>query len=216
MNSRRQVRVPFWAIFFISLLILFGKRQVGTANAHPSYQDTAVPTQTKVVPTVTGTPLGPYVIVNSDNDQINVRECPNTTTCAIVGYLLPGQKITANGRTDGGMWIQIDYPGVPGGVAWVHSSLVSLYGGSLPVVEPPATPTPLVTSTIDPTLAAQFVITIQPSRLPTFTNAAPIEITTYEPVETSSAPGNIPVGMIILSLAALGIFGALLSVLRGR
>ena len=50
--------------------------------------------------------------------------------------------------------------------------------GPLPIVEPPPSPTPQYTATIDPTLAAQFVITIQPTRLPTFTEPAPIVIPT--------------------------------------
>jgi hypothetical protein len=201
------------ALTLLAVLIFQPARSVG---AQPNFQETVTPTSTKVVPTVTGTPIGTFITVNGENDQINIRECPNTTTCKIVGVLLAGQQVPAKGRTEGGMWIEIVYPGVPGGLAWVHSSLVSLGGGTLPIIEPPATPTPLTTSTIDPTLAAQFVVTIQPSRLPTYTYPAPLEVPTFEPVSTNSAPGNLPMGMIILSLAALGLFGALLSVLQRR
>jgi len=168
-------------------------------------------------PTVTGTPIGPYIIVNgAPGEQINVRGCANATTCPKVGVLLAAQKVPAKGRTEGGVWIQIEYPGVAGGLAWVHSSLVSLYGGTLPVVEPPATPTPAQTSTIDPTLAAQFIITIQPTRLPTFTAPPPLEIPTYTEVSGNLVASRVPVGMIITGMAALGVFGILISVLRGR
>ncbi len=171
---------------------------------------------TQVIPTVTGTPIGTYIVVNADQDQINVRECPNATTCAKVGVLLAGQKVPAKGRTEGGVWVQIEYPGIPGGLAWVHSSLVTLYGGSLPAVEPPATPTPAQTATIDPTLAAQFIVTIQPTRLPTFTPPPELVIPTFEETNGNVVTSKVPMGMIITGLAALGIFGGILSVLRGR
>jgi hypothetical protein len=208
---------PFRRIFIAFLVIMVGiiifPRIIAQADVHA--QDVN-PTSTKVILTVTGTPIGTYIVVNSDNDQINVRECPNATTCSKVGVLLAGQKVPAKGRTEGGEWIEIVYPGVPTGLAWVHSSLVSLYGGSLPVVEPPATPTPAMTSTINPTLAAQFIVTIQPSRLPTFTQPAPLSIPTFEPDTSNTVTAKVPVGMLIVGLLALGIFGSLLSVLQGR
>jgi hypothetical protein len=171
---------------------------------------------TEAMATVTGTPLGPMATVNADQDQINVRECPNATTCAKVGVLLAGQRVPAKGRSTGGEWIMIGYPGVSGGVAWVHSSLVTITPGFLPIVEPPPTPTPLVTATIDPTLAAQFIVTAIPSRLPTFTPPPPLEIPTIIPESNQSTTGNVPMGMIIVGLGALGIFGALLSLVRGK
>jgi hypothetical protein len=212
-----KLSYPFGRIFAILLMIMviilvFPRT---TAGADVNAQD-ANPTSTKVILTVTGTPIGIYIVVNSDNDQINVRECPNATTCSKVGVLLAGQKVPAKGRTEGGEWIEIVYPGVPTGLAWVHSSLVSLYGGSLPVVEPPATPTPAMTSTINPTLAAQFIVTIQPSRLPTFTQPAPLSIPTFEANTSNTNTTKVPVGMLIVGLLALGIFGSLLSVLQGR
>lgn len=214
LSSKQFFRAGGIGVFLLLAFLMM--RPVNVVDARPNFQDTVIPTNTKVIPTVTGTDIGAYIIVNNENDQINIRECPNTTTCTIIGVLLAGQQAPAKGRTEGGMWIEIVYPGVPGGLAWVHSSLVSLQGGSLPVIEPPATPTPLTTSTIDPTLAAQFVVTVQPSRLPTFTYPAPLEVPTYEAVPSSSIPGNLPMGMVILALAALGFFGALLSVLQRR
>jgi hypothetical protein len=198
-------------IFLVTALVPTIANGVGIQQAEPTI---ALPTQS--LPTVTGTPIGTYIVVNADQDQINVRECPNATTCAKVGVLLAGQRVPAKGRTEGGVWIQIEYPGIPGGLAWVHSSLVSLYGGSLPAVEPPATPTPAQTATIDPTLAAQFIVTIQPTRLPTFTPPPELSIPTFEPVDTNPVTSRVPMGMIITGLAVLGIFGAILSVLRGR
>jgi hypothetical protein len=171
---------------------------------------------TVAIATVTGTPEGPIATVNADQDQINVRECPNATTCAKIGVLLAGERAPAKGRSVGGEWIMIEYPYGVNGIAWVHSSLVTLSPGFLPIIEPQDTPTPLVTSTIDPTLAAQFIVTAIPSRLPTYTPPVPLEIPTLIPETTQSNTAKVPMGMVITSLAVLGVFGALLSVIRGR
>jgi uncharacterized protein YraI len=166
------------------------------------------------IPTVTGTPLGATVVVRAGQDQINVRAGPSTDYPR-VGVLIPGQIVPAYGRTPGGDWVQIAYPGVPGGVAWVYSFLVEV-SGNLPIVEPPPTPTPLTTPTIDPTLAAQFIVDTEPTRLPTFTQPPPLVIQTYAPRDTSGGTGGVPVGFIIIGLGVIGLFGTLISLLRGR
>jgi hypothetical protein len=172
---------------------------------------------TVAIPTVTGTPQGAIITVkNSGNqDQINVRSGPGTIGYDIVGVLVVSQTAPALGRTPGGDWIQIVYPGVPGGVAWVYAPLVDL-AGTVPIVEAPPTPTPRVTPTIDPTLAAQFLIDIQPTRLPTYTPPPPISIPTFEPVNTLGSNSRLPMGFVIIGLTVLGLFGMLISVLRGR
>ena len=207
---RLRILIIFLSILLFSMIVIpFSSSVVKAQQITPN-----IPTA--ALATVTGTPTGATITVNADQDQINVRECPNTTTCAIIGVLLPGQQLPAIGRSKGGDWIMIEYPHPPNGVAWVHSSLVTVSPGFLPIVEPPATPTPLVTATIDPTLAAQFIVTAIPSRLPTFTQPAPLEIPTLIPEGSSNAVPNIPMGMVIAGLAALGIFGGLVSLIRGR
>ncbi len=114
-----------------------------------------------------------------DQEQVNVRAGPSTNY-DIVGVLIVGQEVPALGRTVGGDWVQIAYPGVPEGVAWVYSPLVSV-SSDLPIVEPPPTPTPQTTPTIDPTLAAQFINEIPPTGLPTFTPPPPLVIPTFQP-----------------------------------
>ena len=166
------------------------------------------------VPTVTGSPQGPVVSVRRDADQdsINVRSGPSAKY-DIIGVLIVGQTVPANGRTPGGDWIQIFYPGVPGSTGWVYSPLVSV-NGSIPIVEPPPTPTPRTTPTIDPTLAAQFVIEIPPTRLPTFTPPPPIAIPTFQAQLPQTVPAGIPMGIVIIGMAVLGVFGILISLLR--
>ena len=167
------------------------------------------------IPTVTSSPFGPMATVNSDQEQINVRGGPSTDYPK-VGVLESGQRVPALGRSVGGDWVEIAYPVVDGGVAWVYSYLVTISGGELPIVEPPPTPTPRVTPTIDPTLAAQFIINIGPTRLPTFTQPPPLAIPTYTQAPQVSVAGGLPMGFIIIGLAVVGLFGLLISVFRGR
>lgn len=166
------------------------------------------------IPTVTGTPAGAIAIVTMEQDQINVRGGPGTDY-PIVGVLIAGQQVPALGRSIGGDWVQIVYPGVSGGVAWVYSPLVTLQG-SLPVVEPPPTPTPKTTPTIDPTLAAQFIIEIPPTRLPTFTPPGPLPVPSFSESDVTLAPARVPIGLIIVGMSVLGLFGLMISFLRGR
>ena len=160
---------------------------------------------TASMPTVTSTAGGPVVTVRSDQEQfINVRSGPGIFYDKI-GVLMAGQQLNAKGKSTGGDWILVDYPGVPGGQAWVYAPFVDLTPGQLSIVEPPPTPTPLQTTTIDPTLAAQFVVTSAPSQLPTFTEPAPLTISTFEAVTTQSLLGDIPMGWVIVALGGLGI-----------
>lgn len=171
---------------------------------------------TGAIPTVTGSPIGPTVTVRRDIDQdsINVRAGPSVKY-DIIGVLITGQTTPAQGRTPGGDWVQIFYPGVPGSVGWVYSPLVSV-SGNLPIVEPPPTPTPRTTPTIDPTLAAQFILELPPTRLPTYTAPPPLVIPTFENTQTSNVSGSIPIGIVIIGMAVLGFFGILISFLRGK
>ena len=164
------------------------------------------------IPTVTSSPRGVYVrAIGDEYDPLNVRSGPNSTY-ERVGVFLVGQEATAYGYY--GDYIQIDYPGAPGGKGWVIANRVDIIGGTLYELEPPATSTPLVTKTIDPTLAAQFIITAQPSRLPTYTEPPALQIPTYQSDIGATAPGGIPLGFVIVILAGLGVFLTLIAVLR--
>jgi len=164
-------------------------------------------------PTVTGTPEGPMILVP---EQVNVRTGPSTDY-EKVGVLIAGQRAPALGRSPGGEWIQIFYPGVPGNLAWVYAPFVVLDADQrlLPIIEPPPTPTPRVTATIDPTLAAQFNIGgAPPTRLPTFTPAEPVPPPTFDETQTELSGGFPPI-LAILGLLVVGLFGTVISVLRG-
>ena len=193
--------VFFWVLFFI---LVFENVEAARLEQIPTIS----------IPTVTSSPSGAIAIVTLEQDQINVRSGPNTNY-PVIGVLIAGQQVPAFGRTVGGDWVQIAYPGVPGGVAWVYSPLVRIEG-SLPLVEPPPTPTPMTTPTVDPTLAAQFIIEVPPTRQATFTAPAPLAIPTFQIEPSQMRTGNIPMGLIIVGLAVIGSFGVLISLLQSR
>lgn len=198
------------------IIIIFIAFAVITIFYQPVHAGPLAQQPTGVIPTVTSSPRGPYVIVNAltaNDTQINVRAGPSALT-EKVGVLLIDQEANALGRY--GDWIQIEYVGAPGGKAWVYGNLVTLFGGNLPIVEPPPTSTPNVTQTVDPTLAAQFLITPVATRLPTFTEPPPLEIPTYTTDSASAISGGVPMGLIIIGLGALGIFLGVIALISGR
>ncbi len=205
----------FW---MIRILIFLGVALGGLFLWHISQVQAGLPGQipTGSVPTVTGTPVTGYVLI-LDNEQgfANVRSGPGTLGYEIIGVLVSGQQVPAVGRTAVGEWIQIAYPGVPGGVAWIYKDLVDV-SGNLPIVDPPPTITPRTTPTVDPTLAAQFLVEVQPTRLPTYTAPPPLVIPTFEDASSLASPTRLPVGLIIIGMAVVGLFGMLISFLRGR
>ena len=198
-------RSIFWMVLLAGLLasFLFG------AAARPVQAQQP----TGSIATVTGTQSGPIITVTYP-EQINVRAGPSSVYYAAIGVLLPGQTAPALGRTAGGEWIQIYYPGVPGDVGWVYAPLVGLTPGFLPIVEPPPTSTPRTTPTIDPTLQAAFQAPMTATRLPTFTAPPPLAVPTFE--AQSGVRSGVPMGLIIIGLAGVGLFGALISLLRGK
>jgi hypothetical protein len=167
------------------------------------------------VPTVTGTPAGPMLTINPRGvEQINVRAGPGANYDA-VGILVIGQWIPALGKISSGDWIQIVYTGAPDNTGWVLAALAIVIG-ELPEIEEPPTPTPRTTPTINPTLAAQYIVEIPATRIPTFTPPDPLEIPTFPPETPARGRSSVPMGLVIIGLGVVGIFGTLISLLRGR
>jgi hypothetical protein len=165
---------------------------------------------------VTDTPLaGTAYITNSYADEpfINVRVGPNTATYDICGSLAYGATAIALGTTPANVWVQVEYPDCPGGVGWVYAAYVTLTG-ALHVVEPPPTPPPLATATLDPTLVAAFQIEPTVTRLPTFTPPPPIAWPTF--TDSSRPRSGLPAGVTILSVAVLASIVLALSLLSRR
>jgi hypothetical protein len=178
----------------------------------PAWTPAAAQQPTGNIPTVTGTPSGPFVTAKSEG--ANVRAGPSTFDYPIIGVLVPGETAPAIGKSPAGYWIQIVYLGAPGGVGWVYAENVFIFPGFLPIVEPPPTATPRTTPTINPTFAAAFQVQTTPTRLPTFTPPPPLATLNFESATRTGS--RVPMGFVILGLAVVGILGAVISFLRGR
>jgi hypothetical protein len=166
------------------------------------------------VPTVTGTATGMIVRVNYDIEITEVYSGPSQYLYPSIGVLLKGQNVPALGISEDGDYIQVYYPGVPGSVAWVYGPYVTIIKtGRLPVLPAPPTPTIAATPTIDPTLVSAFIPAVTSTRLPTFTPPPQLVIATFLPEETVT---RVPMGLLIFGLGMIGIFGTLISFLRGQ
>lgn len=152
------------------------------------------------------TPAGVIVTVTY-TDPINVRSGPSTVNYPVIGQLAPGSVAQALGVSPAREWVEIAYAGSSSGTGWVYASFVAVSGGELPVVEAPPTPTPLVTSTIDLTLAAAFNIQPTQTRMPTFTAPPPLEVPKFE---DQRSPTSVLGGFIIV-LGVLGSLGLVVS-----
>jgi uncharacterized protein YraI len=199
-------------------LLLVAAAAFGLLVQMPSRQSALAQQPTGSIPTVTGTPTGPTVAVDPSLERIRVYSGPSSLSYPAIGVLLMGVRVPALGRAEGNDdWILIRYEGVPGSQAWVYALYVSLSGTGgkeLPRVKVPPTPTPASTPTIDPTLAAAFIPPENATRLPTFTAAPPLAIPTF--IDETGAAGRIPVGLLILGFAVIGVLGTMVSFLRGR
>lgn len=205
-STINRVLVLCSGIMLIFLSQLPGKVEASRLEQQPSPN----------IPTVTGTATGPIGRTVLDQDEINVRSGPGTDVFPRIGVLLPGQDVPVLGRSPGGDWLLVYYPGVPGNRGWVYQAFIILpVGTNLPIIEPPSTPTPAVTPTIDATLAARFITEVPPTRLPTYTPAQPISIPTYEAQNSRSVYMDIPMGLPITVLLILGLIGGMISLLRG-
>ncbi len=165
------------------------------------------------IPTVTGTPAGPFVTVYSDQNEIGVYGGPSFDSYPQIGILVSGQTAPALGYSTDDKWIQIVYMGVQGGKGWIYAPYVSISTGTLPRVDSPPTATPATTPTLDPTYVAAFGSTLEPTQLATFTSPGSINIPTFAAATTSAS--KVPYGLIIFSLILIGILGAIVSFLRG-
>jgi hypothetical protein len=69
---------------------------------------------------------------------------------------------------------------------------------------------------VDPTLAAQFILELPPTRLPTFTPPPQLAIPTFESQAPATISSGIPMGIVVIGMAVLGFFGIVISFFRGR
>ena len=207
-RHRIELRITVGVVLFLAVVTL-------SLFSNPPIFPVFAQQPTGSIATVTGTPEGPRVIVYSDQDIIGVYAGPSAYLYPQVGILLAGEKAPALGFSADLEWIQIIYLGVSSGTGWIYAPFVSLIEGSfLPVLPNPPTATPRTTPTIDPTQAALYGLELTPERLATFTPPVPLELPEFE--VTGEARPGLPMGLIILLLALIGVLGAVISFLRGR
>lgn len=161
-------------------------------------------------------PTGIFITVLGDEPYANIRVGPSASIYTVIGQLLPGDTAPALGRSPGGDWIQIEFAGAPNNKGWVYSPLVVLSPGTLPIAEPPPTPIPPATATIDPTLMAQYTFLPTSTRLPTFTPPAPLTTAIYTQPPMEAESDSIPMAIVILSLAGFGVIGFIVSLFLPR
>ena len=206
----KTAQIVFYSIIITSI-VAFGLLSIGTRTASAQ-----IPTGS--IPTVTGTPSGVMATVKAGLNEatINVRSGPHALYYPKIGVLMEGQTVPALGRSSGNDWILVAYAGVSSGQGWVFSKYVDLSPGELPVIQPPSSPTPEVTQTIDPTLAAQFIVTAAPTRLPTFTPPPPLTVPTFPATGGSQVLSGMPMGLVIVALFSVGILLGIFSIIQRR
>lgn len=192
-------RYRFLTIFVIINIVLLSIYTLVNVSSVHAQQPTGT------IPTVTGTPKGPTakLRIGLTEDRVNVRSGPSVLYPQI-GVILLGAEVPVVGKSAGGDWLVVEYPGVAGGIGWVWALYMDVSPGELAIIENPPPPEPLTTVTIDPTMAAQFATTPLATRLPTFTAPAPLVIPTFEN-STGQTLAGIPIGLIIIVLAGLGV-----------
>ena len=109
---------------------------------------------------------------------------------------------------------QILYPASPTGTGWVYSAYVTVSGGELPVIEPPPTPTPPVTATVDLTFIAALNMQPTQTRLPTFTPPPPLTVPAFAEPAPNVATGTL--GIFIVGLGLIGAVGLVISFVISR
>jgi hypothetical protein len=149
------------------------------------------------------------IITVTYTEDINVRGGPNTVDYPIVGRLVVGETAPALGVSPKREWVQILYPASPTGTGWVYAAYVTVSGGELQIVEPPPTPTPPVTATVDQTLVAAFNTLPTQTRLPTFTPPPPLTVPAF--TEPASRVSTGTFGIFIVVLGLLGSIGLAIS-----
>lgn len=206
-----QFRKIRWILLSFTVLVLLLSLLLVSSPANVIAQQ-----PTGSIPTVTGTPKGvtAKVKIGLTEDRVNVRSGPSVLYPQI-GVILLGAEVPVVGRSAGGDWLVVEYPGTQGGIGWVWSLYMDVSPGELAVIENPPSPVPITTITIDPTMAAQFITTPLATRLPTFTEPAPLSIPTFE-ASTGQVLAGIPIGLIIVLLSVLGILLGLFSYFQSR
>lgn len=136
--------------------------EIEKAVATPERDSKPTPAPATVAPIPTATPTGYHLRIKSHFQ--NVRSGPGTEY-DIIGQVIEGAQARILGATADHSWVVIDFRGQWG---WVAAYLADTSGdrNSVPIIQPPASPTPAPTYTPVPAQEPDLlVISAQPSRL---------------------------------------------------
>lgn len=209
MDFRSRSDKSFFRLQWILLIAAGGV--LGSILLAPSFESLAY---AQGIETPTATPGGVAPLVtNTYTEPVHVRAGPSSLYPQI-GDLAVGDIAQALGVSPQHEWIQIAFQPAAGGVGWVYAPFITVSPGYLRIIEPPPTPGPDITSTIDPTLAAAFSAEPSATRLPTFTPPPPLTIPTY--AQAPLALPGFPGGITILAFSAGGVLVLAVSLLRRR
>lgn len=162
-----------------------------------------------------GSSSGAYVTVTYI-EPINVRSGPSSFDYPVVGSLPVGGTAPAIGRSPASEWIEIVFADAPRGTGWVYAANVSLSSNALlPIVEPPPTPSPVTTPTLNPTFVAAFQTLPTATRLPTFTPPPALTLPAYTNPAVASSNRAVAAWVIVI-LGLIGVVGIVLSSIRRR
>jgi hypothetical protein len=204
-NPKYKSKAWLFLLLGFASLLFFGSYRNPVAAQQ---LDSMTPTATTV------STISNHYITVTYPDSVNVRSGPSSFDYPIIGSLPSGGTAPAIGRSPAGEWIQIEFPSAPRGLGWVYAENVSLSPGALlPVVEPPPTPAPLETPTLNPTYVAAFQTLPTSTRLPTFTAPPPLVIPTYPNPVNSPTNRNLTMWVIVI-LGLIGIAGLVLTSFR--
>jgi hypothetical protein len=132
-----------------------GEDVSGGEQMEPTSTDTIPPTTEVAItdtPSPTATEVGGGMPVISASIPTNCRFGPDPYW-QVVGYLLVGDESIVHAKSPNSFWWYIENPDVPGDFCWVWSETTIVEGdvNSIPVRQPPATPTPTPSNTPTPT-----------------------------------------------------------------
>ena len=102
------------AVLLVVTLVAFTSYTFSDVNYVHAQQPTGS------IPTVTGTPKGPTakIRIGLTEDRVNVRSGPSVLYPEI-GVILLGAEVPVVGKSAGGDWLVVEYPGVQRGIGWV-------------------------------------------------------------------------------------------------
>ena len=129
----RRARPPAWCRLSVFAVVAGLSGAPALAESHAGQQSAAAPAEpaqddpffppVRVNPPP-GAPLHRVINVD-DDDKLNIRDRPGVPGSTIIARIAPDAVNVATGegraQVNGGTWVEVLYPGLPGGSGWVNA-----------------------------------------------------------------------------------------------